>query len=78
LYPSSQRRVPPDSRAALATTRAEPLLLLSARHLFGWLPDLNLSRLITTAWTLAVYASQRRVTRHYARLASGGWLALVG
>ncbi len=39
----------------------------------------SLSRLITTAYTLAVYASQLGLPRlHHARLASGGWPPLPG
>jgi hypothetical protein len=38
----------------------------------------RLSRLITTAYTLAVYASQVGLPRFHARLASGGWPPLPG
>ena len=38
----------------------------------------SLSRLITTAYTLAVYASQVGLPRFHARLAPGGWPALPG
>ena len=37
-----------------------------------------ISRLNHTAWALAVYASQRRLPGHHARLASGCWPALPG
>lgn len=54
--------------------REDSLPLVPRRRL----PDQNLSRLITTAYTLAVYASTRGLPRRYARLASGGRPPLLG
>jgi hypothetical protein len=54
--------------------RGDSLPLVPRRRL----PELDLSRLITTACTLAVYASPRGLPLRYARLASGGWPPLPG
>lgn len=63
----------PDARPI--QRRGDSLPLVPRRRL----PDLSLSRLVTTACTLAVYASQLGLPqRHHARLASGGWPPLPG
>ena len=54
-----------------------PRMLPSARPKTS-APRLRLSRLVTTACTLAVYASRHGVTPMPARLASGGWPTLAG